>query len=46
MKPTIPLLLYFSGGELRDHTIGVVSKQTILTKLASLQGLPATAPRA
>src|SRR5919201_724255 len=31
---SIPTLLYFSGGELRDQTIGVVSKQTIVAKLA------------
>src|SRR5437870_2915734 len=34
---SIPTLLYFSGGELRDQTIGVVGKKTILTKLAALQ---------
>src|SRR5437016_14478214 len=33
----IPTLLYFSGGELRDQTIGVVSKKVITTKLASLR---------
>src|SRR5438477_11844448 len=43
---SIPTLLYFSGGELRDQTVGVVSKKTIVTKLAS-QGAEATAtPRA
>src|SRR6059058_4220430 len=33
---SIPTLLYFSGGELRDQTIGVAGKKTILTKLAAL----------
>src|SRR2546426_5915360 len=37
----IPTLLYFSGGELRDQTVGVVSKKTIVTKLASLGVAPA-----
>lgn len=34
---SIPTLLYFSGGELRDQTVGVVSKKTIVTKLAGLR---------
>jgi thioredoxin 1 len=34
---SVPTLLYFSGGELRDQTVGVVSKKTIVTKLASLR---------
>jgi thioredoxin 1 len=34
---SIPSLLYFSGGELRDQTIGVVSKKTILSRLAALR---------
>src|SRR5213594_1273700 len=34
---SIPTLLYFSGGELRDQTVGVVSKKTIVTKLAALR---------
>ena len=38
---SIPALLYFSGGELRDQTIGVVSKKTILSKLAALRPEPA-----
>ena len=33
---SIPTLLYFRGGELRDQTIGVVSKNTIASKLAAL----------
>src|SRR5881296_549 len=39
---SIPTLLYFSGGELRDQTVGVVSKKTIVGKLASLRAEPAT----
>ncbi|MBI4662492.1 MAG: thioredoxin [Verrucomicrobia bacterium] len=34
---SIPTLLYFSGGELRDQTIGVVSKKTIAAKLGALR---------
>ncbi len=33
---SIPTLLYFHGGELRDQTIGVVSKKTIVGKLSAL----------
>ena len=33
---SIPALLYFSGGEVRTQTVGVVSKKTILTKLQEL----------
>ena len=33
---SIPTLLYFRGGELRDQTTGVVSKKTITSKLAAL----------
>ena len=39
---SIPTLLYFSGGELRDQTVGVVSKKTIATKLAALRAQSAT----
>ncbi len=39
---SIPTLLYFSSGELRDQTVGVISKQAILTKLASLRTTPAS----
>ena len=39
---SIPTLLYFSGGELRDQTIGVVGKKVIVTKLAALRA-PTTA---
>jgi len=34
---SIPTLLYFNGGELRDQTIGVVSKKTIVAKLGALR---------
>jgi thioredoxin 1 len=33
---SIPTLLYFAGGELRDKTIGVVGKRAILAKLERL----------
>ena len=33
---SIPTLLYFAGGEVRDKTIGAVSKRTILSKLEAL----------
>jgi len=33
---SIPTLLYFSGGTLRDRSVGLVSKKTIVTKLAAL----------
>ena len=33
---SIPTLLYFSGGELRDQTLGVVGKKTVVAKLAAL----------
>ena len=39
---SIPTLLYFSGGELRDQTIGVVSKKTIVAKLGVLHSQTAT----
>ena len=34
---SIPTLLYFSDGELRDQAVGVVSKKTIATKLGALR---------
>jgi thioredoxin 1 len=37
---SIPTLLYFSGGELRDKTVGVLSKRAIESKLERL-GVPA-----
>jgi thioredoxin 1 len=33
---SIPTLLFFSGGELRDKTIGAVSKRAIVSKLEKL----------
>lgn len=33
---SIPTLLYFGGGELRDQTVGVVNKRTIVSKLEGL----------
>jgi catechol 2,3-dioxygenase len=33
---SIPTLLYFSGGELRERTVGVVSKKEITNRLAAL----------
>jgi thioredoxin 1 len=33
---SIPTLLYFAGGEVRDKTIGVTGKRAILSKLAKL----------
>src|SRR5262249_30056891 len=33
---SIPTLLYFRGGELRDQTIGVVSKKAITSKIGAL----------
>ncbi len=33
---SIPTLLYFAGGELRDQTIGVTGKRAIVSKLEKL----------
>jgi thioredoxin 1 len=33
---SIPTLLYFVGGEVRDQTIGLVSKKSIVSRLESL----------
>ena len=33
---SIPALLYFAGGELREQTVGVVSKNSIVSRLESL----------
>ena len=33
---SIPTLLYFADGELRDQTVGVVGKKTILSNLEGL----------
>src|ERR1700749_4897851 len=38
----IPTLLYFAGGELRDKTVGVGGKQSIVSKLNKL-AVPTTA---
>lgn len=34
---SIPTLLYFNGGQLRDQSVGVVGKKVIVTKLAALR---------
>lgn len=36
----IPTLLYFSGGELRDQSVGVVGKKAIVAKLTALRAEP------
>ncbi|HEU6449100.1 MAG TPA: thioredoxin [Verrucomicrobiae bacterium] len=33
---SIPTLLYFAGGELKDKTVGVIGKRQILSKLETL----------
>jgi thioredoxin len=33
---SIPTLLYFAGGEARDETVGVLSKQAIVSRLEKL----------
>lgn len=33
---SIPTLLYFAGGEVRNQTVGVVSKKAIVSKLEEL----------
>ena len=33
---SIPTLLYFAAGELREQTVGVVSKKSIVSRLESL----------
>ena len=38
---SIPTLLYFSGDEVHDQTVGVVNKKTIVTKLTTLRTAPA-----
>ena len=42
---SIPTLLYFNHGKLRDHTIGLVAKKAIATKLAALSSKPVAAAR-
>ena len=39
---SVPTILYFAGGEVRDQTVGVVSKKAITAKLAALRPNPAT----
>jgi thioredoxin 1 len=34
---SIPTLLYFAGGELRDKTVGVTGKKAILSKIEALK---------
>jgi thioredoxin 1 len=43
---SIPTLLYFGGGQLRDQSIGAVSKKVIVTKLTALKGSPSPDPTA
>jgi thioredoxin 1 len=33
---SVPTLLVFSGGELKDTSVGLTSKQTLLSKIAAL----------
>lgn len=35
----IPTLLYFTGGEVKEMSVGVVSKKAILNKLAALSNV-------
>jgi thioredoxin 1 len=37
---SIPTLLYFNGGEVREQTVGMVSKKVILDRLGKLSGAP------
>jgi thioredoxin 1 len=37
----IPTLLYFSGGEVKEMTVGATSKKVILGKLEALAKAPA-----
>ncbi len=38
---SIPTLLYFSGGEVRDRSIGVAGKNAMVAKLTALRSEPA-----
>lgn len=38
---SIPTLLYFAGGAVRDQTVGAVAKRVILSKLEKLTAVPA-----
>src|SRR6266576_2198995 len=40
---TVPSLLFFSGGELRDQIVGGTTSKAILDKLESLSGRPVPA---
>ena len=40
---SVPTLLFFSGGELRDQLVGGASKQAIVEKLSKLSGSPTSA---
>jgi len=40
---TVPSLLFFSGGELRDRIVGGTTSKAILDKLESLSGRPVPA---
>jgi thioredoxin 1 len=37
---SVPTVLYFSGGEVRDQTVGVVGKKVISSRLAALASTP------
>jgi thioredoxin 1 len=37
---SIPTLLYFSGGELRGQTVGVLGKKAVVSKLESVRTKP------
>jgi thioredoxin 1 len=37
---SIPTLLFFAGGQLRDQTVGAVSKHAIVSKLEKLESEP------
>ena len=39
---SIPTLLYFLNGELRDHTVGVIGKKAIAAKLTALRAPSST----
>lgn len=42
---SIPTLLYFSHGEMRDNSVGVIGKKVIVDKINALTGAqPASAP--
>lgn len=43
---SIPTLLYFHGGKLRDRSMGVVGKHTIISKLTGLRSAQSEAKAA